>query len=73
MKRTDQSTEVKKIFQDPKLRGKHVIVAGGHIFTARTGKEAVNLFRKVTTQYPKEKLTVTYIPKAESLILVLCR
>lgn len=62
-----------KIFQDPKLKGKHVIMIGGHVFTARTGKEAVKIFNRVTKQYPKEKPLVTYIPKADSLILILCR
>lgn len=61
---------MRKIFEDPKLRGKHVIMIAGHIFTARTGKEAVKLFKRITAQYPDEKPTVTYIPKAESLILM---
>lgn len=72
MKGTARSTEVKKIFQNQKLRGKHIIAVGEHVFTARTGKEAVSLFHKVTKQYPGKKLTVTYIPKAESLILIVC-
>ena len=66
-------SKTKKIFQDPKLKGKHIIVIAGHIFTARTGKEAVKIFNKVTKDYPGEQPTVTYIPKAESLILVVCR
>lgn len=71
--KTALNDDMKKIFQDPKLRGKHVIMVAGHVFTARTGKEAVRLFRKLTKEHPKEKPTVTYIPKAESLILIVCR
>jgi hypothetical protein len=65
--------QTNKIFQDPKLKGKHVILIAGKIFTARTGKEAVKTFNKVTKQYPNQQPTVTYIPKEDSLILVLCR
>lgn len=60
--------DMKKIFQNPRLRGKHIIMIAGHVFTAKNGKEAVKLFNKVTTQYPGEKPTVTYIPESESLI-----
>lgn len=64
---------VEKIFQDPKFRGKHIIVVAGRVFTAKTGKEAVKIFNKVTAKYPHAKPNVAYIPKAESLILFLCR
>lgn len=72
-KKTSLLSNATKIFQDPKLRGKHIIMIGGRVFTARTGKQAVRIFDKVTKQYPKQKPLVTYIPKADSLILVLCR
>lgn len=70
---TSFQSGIKNIFQDPKLRGKHIIMVAGHVFTARTGKEAVKIFNKVTKEYPREQPTVTYIPKAESLILLICR
>lgn len=72
MKKTVKSS-MKKIFQDPKLKGKHIIMIGDQIFTARTGKEAVKIFNKVTKDYPTLQPTVTYIPKEESLILIICR
>lgn len=62
---------MEKIFQDPKFQGKHIIIMADHIFTARTGQQAVKLFHKLTKQYPNEEPTVTYIPKAESLILLI--
>ena len=72
-KKSNLSDEAKKIFQDPSLKGKHIIMVAGHIFTARTGKEAVKIFNKVTKDYPGQQPTVTYIPKVESLILVIWR
>lgn len=63
------SSDIKKLLQNPKLKGKHIIMIANHIFTAKTGKQAVSIFNKVVQKYPKETPTVTYIPKAESLIL----
>ncbi len=60
---------IKKLLQDPKLQGKHIVMVAGHIFTAKTGKEAVKIFNKVTGKYPKDTPTVTYIPKADTLVL----
>lgn len=60
--------DTKNVFEDPKLKGKHIIMIAGHIFTARTGKDAIKIFNKVTKQYPGQQPTVTYIPKAKSLI-----
>ena len=67
------TSNINKILQDQKLKGKHVIIVAGHVYTASTGKEAVNLFHKLIKKYPGEKPTVTYVPKAESLILVVWR
>lgn len=67
------SGDIKKIFQDPKLKGKHIVMIAGRIFAARTGKEAVKIFNKVTKQYPNQQPTVTYIPKEDSLILIVWR
>lgn len=62
--------DIKKIFGNPKFRGKHIVAVEGQVFTARTGKEAVRLFNKTVKKYPGKTPTVTYVPKAESLVLV---
>ena len=66
-------SDMKKVFENPRLRGKHIIMIAGHLFAARTGKEAIKIFNKVTEQYLGQQPTVTYVPKAESLILAICR
>jgi hypothetical protein len=60
---------MEKIFTDPRLRGKHVIVVAGKIFTATTGKKASQILREIRRKYPKETPAITYIPKANALIL----
>lgn len=60
----------KKIWGNPRYAGKHVIVIAGKVFTAKTGGEASQLFDKVVRKYPGKIPSLTYVPKAESLILV---
>ena len=57
------------IFKDPRYRGKHVILAAGKIFTARTGKRVEAILMKLEKTHPKVTPEVAYLPKARSLIL----
>jgi orotate phosphoribosyltransferase-like protein len=50
-------------------KGKIVVVVGKKIFSAKTGKNAQKLIKKIEKEYQKPPL-VTYIPKADSLILI---
>lgn len=57
------------IFQNPRYRGKHVILAAGKIYTAKTGDGAAEILRKLRGKYPNIIPAVAYLPKAHSLIL----
>ena len=57
------------IMGDPKYKGKHIIVVKGEVFTAKTGKLANTLLDKLEKRYPKEIPVITYVPKADTLIL----
>lgn len=58
-----------EIFKNPRYRGKHVILAAGKIFTAKTGDGAAEILRKIRKKYPDITPEVAYLPKAHSLIL----
>ena len=58
-----------EIFKNPKYRGKHVILAAGKIYTAKTGDGAAEVLRKIRKKYPDVTPEVAYLPKAHSLIL----
>lgn len=60
---------MEKVIADPRYKGKHVIVIAGKVFTARTGKEAAKILTQVEKKYPQEIPAITYIPKADTLIL----
>lgn len=61
----------KKIFMEPRYRGKHIIMVAGKIFAAKTSEEASKIFDKVTQKYKGQSPTITYIPKEDTLILIL--
>lgn len=60
---------MEKILNNPRFRGKHVIVVAGKVFTAKTGKKASKILTGVRRKYPKETPAITYIPDADALIL----
>ncbi|MDP3994705.1 MAG: hypothetical protein Q8P91_02660 [bacterium] len=57
------------IFKNPHYRGKHVILVGGKIYTAKTGEGASKILEEVREKHPKETPEIAYLPKARSLIL----
>lgn len=58
-----------EVFKNPRYRGKHVILAGGKIYTAKTGDGAAEILRKLEKKHPNIVPEVAYLPKARSLIL----
>lgn len=71
MKRKIKRRKIQDIMEDPRYRGKHVVVVAGRVFTAKTGDKASKILEMVRKKYPQEIPAVTYIPKADSLILIL--
>ena len=57
------------VFKNPHYRGKHVILAGGKVYTAKTGEGAATILKKLERKDPNMVPEVAYLPKARSLIL----
>lgn len=57
------------IFQNPRYRGKHVILAVGKVYTAKTGEGAAEILKKLEKTHPGIVPEIAYLPKAHSLIL----
>lgn len=70
-RKTSDKNLIVKIYKEPKYRGKHIIIIANKIFATRTGKAKSELLSKLLKKYPKETPTITYVPKADSLILLL--
>lgn len=58
-----------KQMSDPVNQGKHLIFVGRKVFRARTGPQALRLLQRIRKKYPHQKISLTYIPKADALIL----
>lgn len=57
------------IFKNSRYRGKHVILAAGKVYTAKTGEGAAEILKKLEKTHPLVTPEVAYLPKARSLIL----
>ncbi len=57
------------VFGNPRYRGKHVILAAGKIYTAKTGEGAAKILKDIRKNNPDVTPEVAYLPKAHSLIL----
>jgi len=69
MKKEARKLTMVNIMSNPKYKGKHIIVIAGKVFTAKTGERADKLLDNLEKKYPKEIPAITYIPKADALIL----
>lgn len=58
-----------EVFKDSKFRGKHVILAAGKIYTAKTGEGAAKILKRLEKVHPNVVPEIAYLPKARSLIL----
>lgn len=58
-----------QIMSNPRYRGKHLILAAGKLYTAKTGEGAAEILEKIRKENPKVIPEIAYLPKAHSLIL----
>lgn len=68
VKKREEKT-MRDVFSNPRYRGKHIILVGGNVYTAKTGEGASRILQKVKKKYPEETPQVAYLPKTQSLIL----
>ena len=61
-------TSMMDIFKNPRYRGKHVILAAGKIFTAKTGEGAAEILRKLEKTNPNATPEVAYLPKGHLIV-----
>ena len=69
MKKQPRKLTMINVMENPKYKGKHVIVVAGKVFAAKTGESASKILEEIRRKYPKETPAITYIPDADTLIL----
>ena len=67
--KTKTKISMMDVFKNPRYRGKHVILAAGKVYSAKTGEGAAEILKKVRKEHPNVTPEVAYLPKAHSLIL----
>ena len=60
---------LRRVCENPRYRGKHLVVVAGRVYVARTSKDLSRLVDRALRQHPGATPTLVYVPKAESLIL----
>jgi len=58
-----------KLMSNPKYKGKHIAVVAGKVYTANTGEKMNKILDVVEKKHPHAIPMMTYIPKADLLIL----
>ena len=62
-----KTNHIRKLLSNPAYRGRHLIVVGGKVFTATNGKQALKILEKIHEEYPRQKISLAYVPKADTL------
>lgn len=57
------------IMSNPRYRGRHIIIAGGKLYTAKTGEKAAEILSKLERTNPKDIPEIAYLPKGKFLIV----
>ena len=57
------------LYSNPHYRGKHIVVDGKKIYASSSSQKARKIFDRLAKEPRKKTLSVTYIPKEDTLIL----
>ena len=57
------------VFKNPRYRGKHIILAAGKVYTAKTGEGASKILADIRKKHPDATPEIAYLPKAKILTL----
>lgn len=75
MKPNGRSTRVAsliaKVYANPRYRGKRVIIIHGKAFPSSGRTMGFRALQSLLKRYPGETPTIVYVPRAETLILIL--
>ena len=62
---------ISKVYAEPRYGGKQVIIIHGQIFPTAGGTASFRKLKSLLKRYPRETPTIVYVPKADTLILLL--
>ena len=62
---------IAKVYANPRYRGKRVVIIHGKVFPATRGASGIGQLKRLLRRYPADTPTIVYVPKADTLILIL--
>ena len=68
---TTTAAALKRVLTSRSYRGKHVILVGGKVYAASSGRQLTRLFDRLVKEHPGETPTLAYVPAAQTLVLIL--
>lgn len=71
MKRKSDEKMMFQIMSNPKNRGKYVVTVKDEVYSTKSSQKRGEILEKLINKYPKETPLITYVPKEETLILIL--
>lgn len=73
MKRKTEERLIAEAYKNPKFKGKQIVVAGNEarILSTKNKKERIKLLTSLVKKYPQSIPTIAFIPKENTLILIL--
>lgn len=73
MKKANTNQLIAKLSQDPQYEGKQVVVMGKeiHILSTKNKAQRAKLLISLVEKYPRQTPTIAFIPKQDTLILIL--
>ena len=71
MKRKSDEKIMFQIMATPKYKGKYVVTVKDEVYSTKSSQKRGQILEKLIKKYPKETPLVTYVPKEDTLILIL--
>jgi hypothetical protein len=64
-----QQKLINLVYSNSKYFGKHIIIFDGKIYATKTGSQASRLLEKLMRKHPSKTPIITYVPRADALVL----
>jgi hypothetical protein len=68
---TKRQKLINLVYSNSKYWGRHVIILGDKIYSAKSGAKASKMLEELMKKNPSDTPTLTYVPKTDTLILFL--
>jgi hypothetical protein len=69
MRASKTNVKMEDVINNPRYRGKHLILAAGNLYTSKTGEGALEIIEKIREKHPDVTPETAYLPKSRTIII----